>query len=89
MIRKLLKYYDAMSGEVIREIADLHFTRGIPTDALMRLADTPERKIHIAAVALYSIEKKRLMGLLEAEDPEIRKSILRCHEKISRYLKDN
>lgn len=87
MINKLLKHYREMSEAVIREIAELHFVRGIPTDALMRQAGTPERRIHVAAVALYSIEKPLLMGLLAGEDPEIRAGILRCHKKIETFLR--
>lgn len=79
-------YDDEISGEEIQEIAELHFVRGVPTDELMRQARNARRKSHVAAVALYSIERTLLLGLLAGEAPEVKASILRCHEKITALL---
>jgi len=89
MVRELIPHLtDDFSGDEIREIAELHFIQGIPTEELMERASTARRRTHVAAVALYRIEENRLMGLLAGELPEVKASVLRCHQKINALLKN-
>jgi len=75
------------SKELLK-LVRLHFIEKKPTEEIMKQLKTKEEREHLALIATLDVDEKKLLHMVERNEPEKLHNLLACRFKTKEVIKE-